>query len=472
MLFVLLLSLLPSPEAGRAAAATAVPGDAWGEIFRMMEEAGEGDGGVPMEALFPDPAMRGAVEAAARAAAGKPEGALAVADLALVTELNLGGMGIRDVAPLKDLTGLTSLDLSGNQIEDVRPLAKLKKLTSLDLSDNRLADIAPLEKLSGLRELFLSGNGIVDTSPLWALSERGCYIVLRGNPTTQVLPSAPTPAPTPGPTPAPSPEADPEYLELREGDSGLRVTALQNRLYELGYYAGEADGFYGESTALAVKRFEGAYRKAVTGIATVPLLKTLFSDTAKPSESAEAMSSAPPEQTAQVIRFADPNMEKAVRAALRKPEGALTVEDAAGVTHLSLDSKGIETIWGIQYFLNIKELTLYNNRISDISALSGLASLEKLYAGRNQIKDIGPLSGLVKLKKLSLTDNEIVDIVPLAGLTDLEVLQLNTNRISNIKVLSGLRNLKMLWLGDNAITDYRPVAPYYDQLENTDFFIE
>ena len=54
---------------------------------------------------------------------------------------------------------------------------------------------------------------------------------------------------------------------LRKGDSGERVKALQNRLNELLYYCGTADGSYGESTYLAVKYFQERNELSVDGIA-------------------------------------------------------------------------------------------------------------------------------------------------------------------------------------------------------------
>ena len=84
----------------------------------------------------------------------------------------------------------------------------------------------------------------------------------------------------------PTATPEPEYIELRQGDKGLRVMALQNRLQDLGYFSGDVDGNYGASTASAIKKFEKAYGKTQTGVATVSLQKTLFSDSAKPYEGA------------------------------------------------------------------------------------------------------------------------------------------------------------------------------------------
>jgi len=80
----------------------------------------------------------------------------------------------------------------------------------------------------------------------------------------------------------PTPTPEPEYIELKQGDKGLRVMALQNRLMDLGYFSGDVDGNYNSSTVKSIKLFEQAYGKTPTGVATVSLQKTLFSDSAKP----------------------------------------------------------------------------------------------------------------------------------------------------------------------------------------------
>mgnify|MGYP000247655282 CR=1 FL=1 len=46
------------------------------------------------------------------------------------------------------------------------------------------------------------------------------------------------------------------FRNLRPGDKGADVLAVQERLKELGYYAGNADGIYGEILKKAVHRFQ------------------------------------------------------------------------------------------------------------------------------------------------------------------------------------------------------------------------
>ena len=93
-------------------------------------------------------------------------------------------------------------------------------------------------------------------------------------------------------------------------------------------------------------------------------------------------------------------------------------------------------------------LYLYNNQISDISALSVLRNLIGLSLSGNQISDISALSGLTNLTHLYLYDNQISDISAMSGLTNLEALHLNKNPVVENKsreeimeVLSGAENL-------------------------------
>jgi internalin A len=60
--------------------------------------------------------------------------------------------------------------------------------------------------------------------------------------------------------------------------------------------------------------------------------------------------------------------------------------------------------------VNLTNLDLDNNQITDISALSNLSNLRFLYLYQNRITDIGPLENLASLSIVSLRDNRISDI--------------------------------------------------------------
>ena len=65
----------------------------------------------------------------------------------------------------------------------------------------------------------------------------------------------------------------------------------------------------------------------------------------------------------------------------------------------------------------LRELILFGNAITDISALANLINLESLDLGSNSISDISVLSNLTNLTYLNLSDNTISDLSPLVANT-------------------------------------------------------
>ena len=87
-----------------------------------------------------------------------------------LTELNLHGNALADLAPLSTLPGLRVLDLSGNRVTELWPLAGLTALERLDLSGNRIVDVSPLAELARLEVLLLDGNAVAQVLPLSTLT--------------------------------------------------------------------------------------------------------------------------------------------------------------------------------------------------------------------------------------------------------------------------------------------------------------
>lgn len=73
---------------------------------------------------------------------------------------------------------------------------------------------------------------------------------------------------------------DATYTDLAEGSQGEAVSALQERLIELGYATGAGDGVYGAQTTAAVQMFQRYNGLEETGTATAQVQARLFSPTA------------------------------------------------------------------------------------------------------------------------------------------------------------------------------------------------
>ena len=78
--------------------------------------------------------------------------------------------------------------------------------------------------------------------------------------------------------PTVTPTAEPA---LKKGATGTRVTALQEKLRQLGYYTGKMDGDYGDGTVSAVKAFQSRNGLKADGVAGEATLKLLESGNAK-----------------------------------------------------------------------------------------------------------------------------------------------------------------------------------------------
>ena len=72
----------------------------------------------------------------------------------------------------------------------------------------------------------------------------------------------------------------------------------------------------------------------------------------------------------------------------------------------------------------LKELTIWNRGLGDVSGLAKWKALKSLYLADNEIRDVRPLAQLANLEELYLDRNPVVDVLALAGCKKLKVLSL------------------------------------------------
>ena len=99
------------------------------------------------------------------------------------------------------------------------------------------------------------------------------------------------PAQPPAPTPAPATPEPTRSSALRNGDQGTDVAYVQQRLRELGYLSGNADGVFGNATERAVKDFQAANGLTADGVVGNRTLAMLDSPSAKSKSAASASAS-------------------------------------------------------------------------------------------------------------------------------------------------------------------------------------
>jgi len=89
--------------------------------------------------------------------------------------------------------------------------------------------------------------------------------------------------------------------------------------------------------------------------------------------------------------------------------------------------------------------------IIEIGGLDGFINLRELMLGVNLITEMSNFKDLVNLCILDLYDNKITEIKGLEKLINLRNLDLRSNKITEIKGLKTLVNLQQLWL-DRCLT--------------------
>ena len=84
-----------------------------------------------------------------------------------------------------------------------------------------------------------------------------------------------------------------------------------------------------------------------------------------------------------IATFEDTNLEEAIRAALSVgAQEDLTCGLVSGLTNLTAQNAGIESLVGIQNLTGLTDIRFSGNSITDISVLSGLTSLTSRLIGR------------------------------------------------------------------------------------------
>ncbi len=125
----------------------------------------------------------------------------------------------------------------------------------------------------------------------------------------------------------------------------------------------------------------------------------------------------------------------------------------------TLNDKGIRDLTGLEFAINLQELSIERNQVSDLSPIAGLSKLRLLDIINNQIFDLFPIAELKELRYLTINHNPISDISVMAGLTQLSHLQMShISGVSDISVLAGLINLQTFHCWGSPIIDMAPLV--------------
>ena len=283
------------------------------------------------------------------------------------TELDLSGLGLREIECLSVCTELRKLTLADNEISDLSPLMNLQNLERLRLAGNQISDLRPLMGLSTLRQLDVSRNAVGDTSALGGL-EKLQSLDLSDNPVKDF-----------------SGLKKLRNLEsLRLENTGITDEDLPV-LYEMN-----------KLNLLTLDRNEGLTAEAMKA------LRAQMPDCAISHGSLVLVVSLGGEdfRTDSTSLFLE-GTEISNLIGLEKFECLETVQ---------LGRNSIEDLSAFQNTHSrdtIRYLDLSFNKIQDLSPLASLSALETLDLRSNSISSLGPLMRMNSLKKLDLSGNPL-----------------------------------------------------------------
>lgn len=119
------------------------------------------------------------------------------------------------------------------------------------------------------------------------------------------------------------------------------------------------------------------------------------------------------------------------------------------VTFADLSDVGIKDLSPLQFFPNLKTLSLSNNNIDDLTPLGELSDLVKLSLSSNRIQDLSPLKDLKNLEVLQVDNNEINSLTSIADIKSLIQLTVGNNRLDDLNGIQELESLTLLNISDN-----------------------
>lgn len=119
----------------------------------------------------------------------------------------------------------------------------------------------------------------------------------------------------------------------------------------------------------------------------------------------------------------------------------------------------------LKYCKSIQNVSIRNQKISDMSKVAELGNLRTLIFRNNDISKIEGLENMNNLEYLDLSDNEIIKIESLENLVNLKELYLRNNQISDITPLSKNTSLTTLDLKGNSQIDGNKSNYTYERLE-------
>ena len=155
-----------------------------------------------------------------------------------------------------------------------------------------------------------------------------------------------------------------------------------------------------------------------------------------------------------VLKASSTNIKNNYAAILQMKSLAKLILSNTGMTNISTINNLIDSMNDNYETINIDELDVSSNPISNIIGIEKITSLKKLSASNTQVEIMPSLETLENLETLNIDANKLTEIPVINGLTNLKYVFASGNKIDDISNIEYLNsNLIELDLGGNLIDD-------------------
>lgn len=138
------------------------------------------------------------------------------------------------------------------------------------------------------------------------------------------------------------------------------------------------------------------------------------------------------------------------------------VQSLPRALHIDLNHNRVSTLAWVNSTPTVRTLLVEYNNIADLAPLAALDGLAELRVSGNHLSSLDGLEGASQLKYLDASSNEIGRIDAIASLKLMTLLQLSGNQISDLRPLAGLTELRQLDLSANQVSDVGPLTSLYN----------
>lgn len=321
------------------------------------------------------------------------EGLVALENLGQLDVLDLGGVPVADLEPLRGLDKLRTLYLYRCGLTDISPLSGLTKLRLLDLSGNQISDLSALASMSDMDDLRLANTAVRDVTPLRQLTKISKLIL------------------------------SVSHISDAESLSGLinlkELDFSSTNIESLTFLAS-----FSELTKLEMR---------MTGVRDLSPMSSLSKLTSFDAGATKINDIRPLAnlQSVETLVLDDTEISDVT------PLG-----DMNKLHFLNLKGTPTENVSALAGAVRLSTLQLARTNVNDISVVARMPHLHTLDISRTRVRDISALSELKWLRTLNIYGAEIQDLTPLSG-----------TRVSAVIVSSALRdkirvpdNLKVYWV--------------------------